>query len=88
MKAIVALLLIAGAFAAKTSTQDQIVALMQTGTKAHDAIDSVFELLNDLKESNEEAQYASDEKNKTDEEIGQATISKFTQVKAMNQKVW
>jgi len=80
--------LIAGAFAAKTTTQDQILALLQTGTKAHDAIDSVFELLNDLKESNEEAQYASDEKNRTDEEIGQATISKFSQVVALNQKVW
>jgi purine nucleoside permease len=43
--------------------------------------------LNDLKESNEEAQYASDEKNRTDEEIGQATISKFTQVKSLNQKL-
>ena len=78
MKAIIILILAATAFAAKTSTQDQILALMQTGTKAHDAIDSVFELLNDLKESNEEAQYAADEKNRTDEEIGQATIGKFT----------
>jgi hypothetical protein len=87
MKAFFALLLIAGAFAAKTTTQDQILALLQTGTKSRDAIDSVFELLNDLKESNEEAQFASDEKNRTDEEIGQATISKFTQVLALNQKI-
>ena len=87
MKALIALLLIAGAFAAKSTTQDQIMSLLQTGTKARDAIDSVFELLNDLKESNEEAQYASDEKNKTDEEIGQSTISKFTQVVSLNQKI-
>ena len=60
---------------------------MQTGTKARDAIDSVFELLNDLKESNEEAQFADDAKNKTDEEIGQATISKFTQVKSLNEQI-
>ena len=70
MKSVVLLVLIATAFAAKTTTQDQILALLQTGTKASDAIDSVFELLNDLKESNEEAQYADDAKNQTDEEIG------------------
>ena len=44
-------------------------------------------MLNELKESNDEAQYADDAKNKTDEEIGQATISKFTQVKSLNQKI-
>jgi hypothetical protein len=47
----------------------------------------VFELLNDLKESNADAQYAADAKNASDEEIGQATIGKFTQVKSLNQKI-
>jgi hypothetical protein len=88
MKALILLVLAATALAARTSTQDQILALLQTGTKAHDAIDSVFELLNDLRESNDDAQYAQDEKNKTDEEIGQATISKFTQVQTLNQKLY
>lgn len=56
MKSVAILLLIAtAAFAAKTGVQDQILSLLQTGTKAADAIDSVFELLNDLVESNEEA---------------------------------
>ena len=48
----------------------------------------MFDLLNDLKESNEEAQFADDAKNATDEEIGQATISKFTQVMSLNQQVF
>jgi len=88
MRSVVLLFLLAtAALSAKTGVQDQILALLQTGTKAHDAIDSVFELLNDLVESNEEAQFAADEKNRTDEEIGQATISKFTQVKSLNQKL-
>jgi len=44
-------------------------------------------MLNDLKESNEEAQLADDQKNISDEQIGEATISKFTQVKSLNQKI-
>jgi hypothetical protein len=41
-------------------------------------LDAVFALLNDLKESNVEAQQIANAKNETDEEIGGATISKFT----------
>lgn len=80
MKAIIILILATAVLTSKATTQDQILALMQVGTKSRDAIDSVFELLNDLRESNDEAQFAADEKNRSDEEIGQATISKFTQV--------
>jgi hypothetical protein len=47
MKATLVVLFLACAFA--TSTHDQIVSLLQSGTKAHDAIDAVFQLLNDLK---------------------------------------
>lgn len=44
--------------------------------------------MNDLKESNQEAQFADDAKNATDEEIGGATINKFTQVMQLNQQVF
>ncbi|CAD8151283.1 unnamed protein product [Paramecium octaurelia] len=47
-----------------SKTQDQILALLQTGS---DAIDTVFGLLNDLKQSNIDAQFAADQKNETDE---------------------
>jgi hypothetical protein len=62
--------------------------LLQTGTKASDAIDTVFDLLKDLKQSNFDAQFAADRKNETDEMIGAATISKFTEVKNLNQKLF
>jgi hypothetical protein len=83
---LVAVLLASTAFA--TSTQDQILALLQTGTKASDAIDAVFDLLNDLKQENIDAQYAADLKNDTDEFIGQATIGKFTEIMNLNRKLF
>ena len=47
MKLAIALVLLV-TLASATSTKDQILALLQTGTKASDAIDTVFGLLNDL----------------------------------------
>lgn len=59
MKAALAILILVS-IASATSTQDQILALLQAGTKASDAIDTVFGLLNDLIQSNKDAQYAAD----------------------------
>ncbi|KAM3141358.1 hypothetical protein pb186bvf_006476 [Paramecium bursaria] len=73
---------------ALAAPKDQILALMQTGTKSADAIDSVFGLLGDLKQSNLDTQFAADEKNKTDEYIGEQVIASFTKVKTINIKLY
>jgi hypothetical protein len=48
----------------------------------------VFDLLNDLKQENIDAQFAADLKNETDEFIGQATIGKFTEIMNLNRKLF
>ncbi|CAK78543.1 unnamed protein product (macronuclear) [Paramecium tetraurelia] len=87
MKLAIALVLLV-TFASATSTKDQILALLQTGTKASDAIDTVFGLLNDLIQSNKDAQFAADQKNETDEWVGAQTIEQFTKIKSLNQKLF
>ncbi|CAD8079705.1 unnamed protein product [Paramecium primaurelia] len=88
MKGIIAIILALAVVSNATSTKDQILALLQTGTKASDAIDTVFGLLNDLKQSNIDAQFAADQKNETDEWIGAQTIEQFTKIKTLNQKLF
>ncbi|CAD8089924.1 unnamed protein product [Paramecium primaurelia] len=88
MKYIMIVLLALAATSSASKTQDQILALLQTGTKASDAIDTVFGLLNDLKQSNIDAQFAADQKNETDEWIGAQTIEQFSKIKALNQKLF
>ncbi|CAD8180760.1 unnamed protein product [Paramecium octaurelia] len=88
MKYMIVVLLALAATSYASKTQDQILALLQTGTKASDAIDTVFGLLNDLKQSNIDAQFAADQKNETDEWIGAQTIEQFTKIKALNQKLF
>ncbi|KAM3136884.1 hypothetical protein pb186bvf_010969 [Paramecium bursaria] len=63
-------------------------ALLQTGSQSNDAVTAVYDLLNDLKTTNIEAQQAADEKNNTDEEIGLRRISALTRVQELNQKAW
>ncbi|CAD8172650.1 unnamed protein product [Paramecium pentaurelia] len=87
MKLAIALVLLV-TLASATSTKDQILALLQTGTKASDAIDTVFGLLNDLIQSNKDAQFAADQKNETDEWVGAQTIEQFTKIKSLNQKLF
>ncbi|CAD8199825.1 unnamed protein product [Paramecium pentaurelia] len=88
MKGIIAIILALAIVSNATSTKDQILALLQTGTKASDAIDTVFGLLNDLKQSNIDAQFAADQKNETDEWVGAQTIEQFTKIKTLNQKLF
>ncbi|CAD8150777.1 unnamed protein product [Paramecium octaurelia] len=88
MKFIIVVLLALAATTYGSKTQDQILALLQTGTKASDAIDTVFGLLNDLKQSNIDAQFAADQKNETDEWVGAQTIEQFTKIKSLNQKLF
>ncbi|KAM3134649.1 hypothetical protein pb186bvf_013291 [Paramecium bursaria] len=88
MRVIALAIMLLAVSAASTKTQDQILALLQVGTKANDAIDTVFGLLNDLIQSNKDAQYAADEKNKTDEYIADQTIQAFTKVKQLNTKLF
>ncbi|CAD8164082.1 unnamed protein product [Paramecium pentaurelia] len=87
MKLSLALVLLV-TLASATSTHDQIMAFLQTGTKAMDAIDTVFGLLNDLIQSNKDAQFAADQKNETDEWVGAQTIEQFTKIKTLNQKLF
>ncbi|CAD8100023.1 unnamed protein product [Paramecium sonneborni] len=87
MKLAITLILLV-TLASATSTKDQILALLQTGTKASDAIDTVFGLLNDLIQSNKDAQFAADQKNETDEWVGAQTIEQFTKIKNLNQKLF
>ncbi|CAD8059095.1 unnamed protein product [Paramecium primaurelia] len=87
MKLTLALVLLV-TLASATSTHDQIMAFLQTGTKAMDAIDTVFGLLNDLIQSNKDAQFAADQKNETDEWVGAQTIEQFTKIKTLNQKLF
>ncbi|CAD8148510.1 unnamed protein product [Paramecium octaurelia] len=87
MKLTLALVLLV-TLASATSTHDQIMAFLQTGTKAMDAIDTVFGLLNDLIQSNKDAQFAADQKNETDEWVGAQTIEQFTKIKSLNQKLF
>ncbi|CAK73305.1 unnamed protein product (macronuclear) [Paramecium tetraurelia] len=88
MKFIIVVLFALAATTYGSKTQDQILALLQTGTKASDAIDTVFGLLNDLKQSNIDAQFAADQKNETDEWVGAQTIEQFTKIKSLNQKLF
>ncbi|CAD8057157.1 unnamed protein product [Paramecium primaurelia] len=88
MKFIIVVLFALAATTYASKTQDQILALLQTGTKASDAIDTVFGLLNDLKQSNIDAQFAADQKNETDEWVGAQTIEQFTKIKSLNQKLF
>ncbi|CAD8110056.1 unnamed protein product [Paramecium sonneborni] len=88
MKYMIVVLLALAATSYASKTQDQILALLQTGTKASDAIDTVFGLLNDLKQSNIDAQFAADQKNETDEWVGAQTIEQFTKIKTLNQKLF
>ncbi|CAK65792.1 unnamed protein product (macronuclear) [Paramecium tetraurelia] len=88
MKFIIVVLFALAATTYGSKTQDQILALLQTGTKASDAIDTVFGLLNDLKQSNIDTQFAADQKNETDEWIGAQTIEQFTKIKSLNQKLF
>ncbi|CAD8046280.1 unnamed protein product [Paramecium primaurelia] len=62
--------------------------LLQTGSESNDAVQAVYDLLNDLKTSNIEAQGVADEKNISDEEIGQARIAALSKVNELNQKAW
>ncbi|CAD8152489.1 unnamed protein product [Paramecium pentaurelia] len=88
MKFIIVVLFALAATTYASKTQDQILALLQTGTKASDAIDTVFGILNDLKQSNIDTQFAADQKNETDEWIGAQTIEQFTKIKSLNQKLF
>ncbi|CAD8089540.1 unnamed protein product [Paramecium sonneborni] len=87
MKLTLALVLLV-TLSSATTTHDQIMAFLQTGTKAMDAIDTVFGLLNDLIQSNKDAQFAADQKNETDEWVGAQTIEQFTKIKNLNQKLF
>ncbi|CAD8177925.1 unnamed protein product [Paramecium pentaurelia] len=62
--------------------------LLQTGSQSNDAVQAVYDLLNDLKTSNIEAQGLADEKNISDEEIGQSRIAALSKVNELNQKAW
>ena len=67
------------------SVQDiDFSSLIQEGTSSNDAVQAVYNLLNDLKQANLEAQSVADEKNTTDEEIGNHVITELTKIHQLN----
>jgi hypothetical protein len=66
MKAFITICLLAAVFAADVN---KFAVLLQTGTRGNDAVESVYNLLRDLKTENVNVQAAADKKNNTDEGI-------------------
>ena len=64
MKAFITICLVAAVFAADAN---KFAVLLQTGTRGNDAVESVYNLLRDLKTENVNVQAAADKKNNTDE---------------------
>lgn len=72
------------AVAASAHDLSKFAVLVQTGTRANDAVESVYNLLRDLKTENVNMQVAADKKNATDEEIGQRVIGELTKIANIN----
>lgn len=66
MRALITICLVAAVFAIDTN---KFAVLLQTGTRGNDAVESVYNLLRDLKTENVNVQAAADKKNNTDEGI-------------------
>ncbi|CAK70092.1 unnamed protein product (macronuclear) [Paramecium tetraurelia] len=85
MKTFVVICLVAAVFALDTN---KFAVLLQTGTRGNDAVESVYNLLRDLKTENVNVQAAADKKNNTDEEIFSQVIGDLTNVAALNKQQW
>ncbi|CAK71875.1 unnamed protein product (macronuclear) [Paramecium tetraurelia] len=85
MRTLVALCLVAAVFAIDTN---KFAVLLQTGTRGNDAVESVYNLLRDLKTENVNVQAAADKKNNTDEEIFSQVIGDLTNVASLNKQQW
>ncbi|CAD8059331.1 unnamed protein product [Paramecium primaurelia] len=85
MRAIIAICLLATVFAIDTN---KFAVLLQAGTRGNDAVESVYNLLRDLKTENVQVQAAADKKNNTDEEIFSQVIGDLTNVASLNKQQW
>jgi hypothetical protein len=63
---------------------NKFAVLLQAGTRGNDAVESVYNMLRDLKTENVNVQVAADAKNNTDEEIMAEVIGDLTNVASMN----
>jgi hypothetical protein len=79
----VALILLAVAFASALDAS-RFASLVQTGTRDNDAVESVYNMLRDLKTENVQVQVQADRKNLTDEDIGGRTIQDLTAIANIN----
>jgi hypothetical protein len=86
MRAVLAIVLLGLTVSALDLTR--FAALVQTGAKENDAVESVYNLLRDLKTENVQIQVQADNKNITDEDIGARIIGELTQVANINQQNW
>jgi len=66
----------------------RFAALVQTGAKENDAVESVYNMLRDLKTENVQVQAQADRKNVTDEDIGARIIGDLTEVANINKNNW
>lgn len=64
MRTLIAICLVAAVFAVDTN---KFAVLLQAGTRGNDAVESVYNMLRDLKTENVNVQVAADAKNNTDE---------------------
>ncbi|KAM3131266.1 hypothetical protein pb186bvf_016584 [Paramecium bursaria] len=83
MRTLIAICLLASVFALDAN---KFAVLIQAGTRSNDAVESVYNLLRDLKTENVNVQAAADRKNNTDEEILASVIGDLTNVAALNKK--
>jgi len=83
----VAILLLAVAVASALDVS-RFASLVQTGTRDNEAVESVYNMLRDLKTENVQVQTAADRKNATDEDIGARIIGDLTNVANINKQNW
>ncbi|KAM3137452.1 hypothetical protein pb186bvf_010425 [Paramecium bursaria] len=84
MKTIALILLVAASAYALDASKFAV--LLQAGTRSNDAVESVYNLLRDLKTENVNVQAAADKKNNTDEAISASVIADLTTVSLLNKK--
>jgi hypothetical protein len=79
------LICIASSVFAAPNTSAKVIELLQSGSKAADAVDSALQVLYDLEAANSDAQDAADELNRTQQAAGEAEIEDLRQIAEANQ---
>jgi hypothetical protein len=80
------LICIASSVFAAPNTSAKVIELLQSGSKAADAVDSALQVLYDLEAANADAQDAADELNRTQQAAGEAEIEDLRQIAEANKE--